>query len=32
VEDDAQLRRALELIRQGRTQKELLALASSGRG
>jgi carboxyl-terminal processing protease len=32
IPDDAQLRRALELIQQGRTQKDLLALASSNRG
>ncbi len=32
VPDDPQLRRALELIQQGRTQKDLFALASSNRG
>ncbi len=32
VADDAQLNRALELIRQGRTQKDLLALAAVPRG
>ena len=32
VEEDAQLRRALELIQQGRTQKDLLSLASSHQG
>jgi carboxyl-terminal processing protease len=32
VSDDAQIRRALQLIQQGRTQKELLALVSDHRG
>ena len=32
VNEDAQIRRALELIRQGRTQKDLLALAGGRRG
>lgn len=32
VGEDAQLRRALELIQQGRTQKDLLSLASSHQG
>ncbi|MEP7324805.1 MAG: S41 family peptidase [Gemmatimonadota bacterium] len=32
VNEDAQIRRALELIRQGRTQKDLLALVGSNRG
>jgi carboxyl-terminal processing protease len=32
VVDDAQLRRALDLIHQGKTQKELLALAATNRG
>jgi carboxyl-terminal processing protease len=32
VAEDAQIRRALELIRQGRTQKDLLALAGGNRG
>ena len=32
VSEDAQIRRALELIQQGRTQKELLALAGQHRG
>lgn len=32
VGEDAQIRRALELIQQGRTQKELLALVSEHRG
>lgn len=32
VSEDAQIRRAMELIRQGRTQKELLALVGEHRG